>query len=918
MTYRAFSLSPLALAVGSLLITPAYAEENQEPIEEIVVTGSYIKSLEKAIDLKRTNIGFSDSIVASDIADFPEQNLAEALQRMPGVTIERNKGLGQKVNVRSLPSEFTFVSINNLATASGSGGRDVEFDMFASEIIQSVTVKKSPTAADEEGGIAGSVAITTARPFDYDGRQIVASVEGAYNDISEKSDPKFAFLASDTFGDWGALASFAYSERTNRTDSNSGIDFRPLSRWLEKSGSSQWQSDQAADVLERDTGITINDRFDKDETSRVVFMNKVGDRAFLTEQEKWGATLSLQYKPSSEFSLTFDALLGNFDNHEDQYDAAAYSASSISSLEKINNYDNTTLADYGITVLTDVNYAATQHEFLSKENSSDTDYQQFSLTLDWMLGDWEVYGVVGYSGADKLAETTNLKHTAYRPTRTRYTSTGGETIPSDNPDTFDMYNSPEAYTFDYYEVNLEDISDDKYAAQLDFSRHFQLDFFPALSKVQFGARYTDKSKQHNYGSNRVTGSSAGDSSWVGTRTLADSEIHDISDLVSGGEYLSDVSSKQDWSQISNNYARNELRYDGFAVDFAPDEFYEVSEKTTAIYAMADFVFDIGTLPATLNAGVRYIDTDVNSSGYHQVQSDDGSTGYTPAPISKEGNYKETLPSINFSLELTDNLLFRAAASETFIRPALTDIAYKRTVSLSEFKYRDGNPDLKPTYADQWETGLEWYLEEGGLLAVSYFEKEIEGVVRESLTGVVNDVTKYNDNGTVDGVYDFDVYQKVNAEGSYDVSGLEFIAQIPFSRFHPMLQGFGINANYTTLDNSLTGASDLAIPTPPEGLADETYNLTFYFENDSFDARISYNYKDKYVEYIERDMYPVYRDAYGQTDVSFGYKINDTIKVTLEGINITDEETTGYTIAPAFPTMYEFSGRRFSLGLRGSF
>ena len=918
MTYRAFSLSPLALAVGSLLITPAYAEENQEPIEEIVVTGSYIKSLEKAIDLKRTNIGFSDSIVASDIADFPEQNLAEALQRMPGVTIERNKGLGQKVNVRSLPSEFTFVSINNLATASGSGGRDVEFDMFASEIIQSVTVKKSPTAADEEGGIAGSVAITTARPFDYDGRQIVASVEGAYNDISEKSDPKFAFLASDTFGDWGALASFAYSERTNRTDSNSGIDFRPLSRWLEKSGSSQWQSDQAADVLERDTGITINDRFDKDETSRVVFMNKVGDRAFLTEQEKWGATLSLQYKPSSEFSLTFDALLGNFDNHEDEYDAAAYSASSISSLEKINSYDNTTLADYGITVLTDVNYAATQHEFLSKENSSDTDYQQFSLTLDWMLGDWEVYGVVGYSGADKLAETTNLKHTAYRPTRTRYTSTGGETIPSDNPDTFDMYNSPEAYTFDYYEVNLEDISDDKYAAQLDFSRHFQLDFFPALSKVQFGARYTDKSKQRNYGSNRVTGSSAGDSSWVGTRTLADSEIHDISDLVSGGEYLSDVSSKQDWSQISNNYARNELRYDGFAVDFAPDEFYEVSEKTTAIYAMADFVFDIGTLPATLNAGVRYIDTDVNSSGYHQVQSDDGSTGYTPAPISKEGNYKETLPSINFSLELTDNLLFRAAASETFIRPALTDIAYKRTVSLSEFKYRDGNPDLKPTYADQWETGLEWYLEEGGLLAVSYFEKEIEGVVRESLTGVVNDVTKYNDNGTVDGVYDFDVYQKVNAEGSYDVSGLEFIAQIPFSRFHPMLQGFGINANYTTLDNSLTGASDLAIPTPPEGLADETYNLTFYFENDSFDARISYNYKDKYVEYIERDMYPVYRDAYGQTDVSFGYKINDTIKITLEGINITDEETTGYTIAPAFPTMYEFSGRRFSLGLRGSF
>ncbi|MGO2169331.1 MAG: TonB-dependent receptor [Pseudoalteromonas sp.] len=921
MTKRVFTLSPLALALSVLFVVPAYAQDNEnkeQAMEQIVVTGSYIKSLEKAIDLKRENIGFSDSIVASDIADFPEQNLAEALQRMPGVTIERNKGLGQKVNVRSLPSEFTFVSINNLATASGSGGRDVEFDMFASEIIQSVTVKKSPTAADEEGGIAGSVAITTARPFDYEGRKMVASFEGAYNEISEQTDPKFAFLASDTFGDWGALASIAYSERTNRTDSNSGIDFRPLSRWLEKSGSSQWQADQAADVLERDTGITINDRLDSDETSRVVFLNKVGDRSYLTEQEKWGATLSLQYKPSSEFSLTFDGLLGSFDDHEDEYDAAAYAASSVSSLERVNQYDSSTLSDYGITVLTDVDYAATQHEFLSKENSSDTDYQQFSIAMDWIVGQWDINGLFGYSGADKSIESTNLKHTAYRATRSRYTSTGAETIPSDSADTFDMYNSPEAYLFDYNEVNREAISDDKYAAQLDFTRQLNLAFFPALSKVQFGARYTDKSKERNYGSNRVTGPSAGDTSWVGTRTLADSELTNITDLVNGGEYLSEVPSKQGWSQISNSYARDQLRYEGFGVDFEEDQYYQVEEKTTAIYAMADFVFDIGDMPATLNTGVRYIDTDVNSSGYHQVQNDDGSTNYTSEPVSKNGHYTDLLPSINFTLELNDDLILRTAASETLMRPALTDIAYKRTVSLSEFKYRDGNPDLQPTYADQWEVGLEWYLEEGGILAVSYFEKEIEGVVRESLTGVVEGVTKYNDNGTVDGVYDFDVYQKVNAEGAYDVSGVEFVAQIPFVRFHNLLDGFGINANYTTLDNSLTGSSDLGIPTPPEGLADETFNLTFYYENESFDARISYNYKDKYVEYIELDMYPVYRDAYGQTDVSLGYNINNSMKVTLEGINITDEETKGYTLDPAFPTMYEFSGRRVSLGFRAIF
>lgn len=911
--------------LGTILVTSvthgfASAQSNEKDIEVIQVSGSYVKSLEKAVDIKRSNIGFSDSVVASDIADFPEQNLAEALQRMPGVTIERNKGLGTQVNVRSLPNAFTHVSINGVATASGSGGRDVEFDIFASEIIQSVTVLKSPTAADEEGGIAGSVLISTARPFDYDGRKITVSLEGAHNSISEEIDPKFAFLASDTFGDFGALVSYSNSKRTNRTDSNSGIDFRPLSRWLEKSGSDskQAQSDQAAAVLEDAAGIIINDRFDSDETSRVVFLNKVGHRAYSNEQEKWGATASLQYKPSDKFSLTFDAMYGGYDNTEDEYDAAAYSASSSSTLETIHDYDDTTLADYGIVVLTDVSYANTQHEFLSKENTYETDYGQYSLVLDWQANEWDIYGLLGYSGAEKLSDTTNLKHTAYGPSRTRYTENGGETILSDNSNSFDMYNSPSAYLFEEYDVDLEKISDDKYAAQLDLSRQLELSFLPALSKVQFGVRYTDKSKERKQGSETVEGPSEGNDSWSGVRTLQDSELTNIFDLVPGGAFLSNVANSPTWSQISNAYARDTFRYDGFNVEFADNQYYRVDEEVLSVYAMSDFMFDIGQLPTTINVGLRYVDTSVLSFGYHQEQKEDGSTGYTEVPVSHDGGYSRVLPSFNMTVDLTDNVLFRAAASKTLMRPALTDLAYKRSVSVNDFKYYDGNPSLQPTYAEQWEIGVEWYLEEGGILAASYFQKDIAGVVREVQTGLVEDVTKYNANGTVDGIYDFEVYQKVNAEGSYDVSGIELVAQFPLTMLHESLKGFGINANYTQLDNSLTGTSDLDIPTPPEGLADSTYNATVYYENDVFDARVSYNYKNKYVEYIERDMYPVYRDAYGQTDISVGYKVTDDIKVSLKGINITDEVTTGYTINKVFPAIYEFSGRRLSLGIRAQF
>lgn len=891
---------------------PACAQEPATEVEEFIVTGSYQRSLQQAVDLKRDNVGFSDSIVATDVADFPDQNLAEALQRIPGVTIERNKGLGQRVIVRGLPSEFTFVTINDLATASGSGGRDVEFDIFASEIVQQVTVQKSPTAADEEGGIAGSINISTARPFDQDGRRLVVSVQGAHNSISEEYDPKVSFLASNTWGDWGALASFSSARRTNRTDSNSGINFRPSFRFLEASGT---RGTQAATVLARDAGVIVKNRSDRDETGRIIFQDKVGDRAYLNTQDQWGATLSLQYRPSSNFSLAFDGMVGAYDATEDEYDAAAYSASSRSTFETIHEYDKSTLAEYGMVVLRDVSYTATQHEFLSKERISKTDYAQFGAELSWSGANWDFNALAGYSGAEKTLDYANLKHVAYAPSRTRWTAQGGETIPSANPATIDMYNAPQRYLFEAYETNLEAITDDKYAAQADFTQRFNLDAFPALKSIQVGTRYTDKSKQRQYGALNIQGPGPGNASWVNTRTLADSQLTPIAELVPGGAYsIRNLS----WSQVSNDYARSTFRYAGFVTPFEDGQYYEVSEKTFSVYAMADFNFEIGPVPVTINGGARYVDTSVTSSGYHQIQNPNGSTGYTPDPVSSEGGYKKILPSLNLNAELTDSLILRGAASETLMRPALTDLAYKRTASWNSFRFTDGNPNLRPTYAKQWEVGLEQYLGEGGLLSVSYFWKRIEGVVRNELTGTVSNVTKYNANGTIDGVYDFDVYQPINAEGSYRVSGVELVAIVPLGDFYAPLKGFGVSANYTILDSSLTGESDLGIPTPPVGLADKTYNVTLYYENDRFQARASYNFKDKYVEGIGYEMYPIWRDAFGQTDISVSYNVSDRIQLSLEGINITDEATKGYTIDPSFPTMYELSGRRFALGLRMEF
>ncbi|WP_395943869.1 TonB-dependent receptor [Brevundimonas sp.] len=880
-------------------------------VDEVVVTGTYRRSLQQAVDIKRDTVGFSDSIVATDVANFPEQNLAEALQRIPGVTIERNRGIGSRVSVRGLPTDYTFVTINNLATASGSGGRDVQFDIFASEIIQQVTVQKSPRASDEEGGIAGTVNISTARPFDYSGHKLVGSVEGAYNSISEEVDPKISFLASNTWGDWGALASFSTARRSNRTDSNSGINFRPVTRFTTMGSG---RGAQAVAVLARDAGVVVPVPNDKAVTDRIVFQDKVGDRAYMNVQDQWGATLALQYKPSANFDLSFDAMLGGFDTNEDEYDAAAYSASSRSTLETIHEYDDTTLADQGLIVLRDVSYTATQHEMLSKEYINETDYAQFGAEMNWRGADWKLHGLAGYSGAEKTLDYANLKHVAYAPSRTRWTADGGETIQSANSGGFDMYSSFDRYLFEAYETSFEKIQDDKYVAQLDFTKDFSLDFFPALTSVQVGARYTDKSKERQYGALNIQGSGAGLTNYIG-RPMSQSELTSIGDLVPGGGYsIRDIT----WSQVSNDYARRTFRYAGFSTPFDPGQYYEVSEQVASAYAMANLDFDIGAVPVAVNGGVRYVDTSITSSGFHQVQTPTGGTAYTPDPVSSDGSYDKLLPSLNFTADLTDSIVFRGAASETLIRPGLTDLAYKRTASWSSFRFTDGNPNLKPTYAKQWELGLEKYLPEGGLLAVSYFSKTIEGVVRQALTGTVPDVTVYNANGSVNGIYDFDVYSPINEPGSYDVNGVELVAIVPFGVFYAPLEGFGVNANYTMLDSSLTGSSALGIPTPPIGLADNTYNVTLFYENARFQGRVSYNYKDAYVEGIGYEMYPITRDGYGQVDLSLSYNLSDRAQISLEGINVTDEATTGYTMDPSFPTMNEKSGRRVSLGLRMEF
>ncbi|WP_409836473.1 TonB-dependent receptor plug domain-containing protein, partial [Brevundimonas sp.] len=212
------------------------AEQDTTTVDEIVVTG-FRGSLRAAIDVKRRENSIVDSISAEDIADFPDLNLAESLQRVPGVQIDRDGGEGRSINVRGLSSDFVRVRLNGLEALATTGGRDqgranrnrgFDFNVFASELFNSITVRKSQEAAVNEGSLGATVDLQTARPFDYDGFTFAAGSQVTYNDLSENTGPRATALISNRWldGRLGALLSVAYSQRLTFEDGSSSVGFR--------------------------------------------------------------------------------------------------------------------------------------------------------------------------------------------------------------------------------------------------------------------------------------------------------------------------------------------------------------------------------------------------------------------------------------------------------------------------------------------------------------------------------------------------------------------------------------------------------------------------------------------------------------------------------------------------------------------
>jgi iron complex outermembrane receptor protein len=884
---RACLVPTVALASGGLLAQDA--NEEAEIIEEVVVTGMRA-SLEDALGRKRDADQIMDAISAEDIGKFPDENIGEALQRIPGVSLDREAGEGKGVSIRGLGAGLSQVTINGQTMASTEGSREFNYSVLDSSMVAALEVWKSPMAMQTEGSVGGTVNIRTRSPLDYKTTRINASVGGQYEDLTGDWGSKLtgSFITQNDDQTFGFSLNANYSDRLTRSDQVI------IPGWTGKDETSSDWGSRGWDDLAAANGLDYL-FYPMDASSRV--------RTY--DRERYGGDTTISWRPSDtmEFNLRgFYSVLDDWDTN--QTAQVRIRDLVVGGGRNVNDYDwafdgpNAVFFD-----ATDANIGAgwrgyrniatlREWEWTSKGGSLDFDWQlsdtrnlYFALGSNKGSGDKLTYPVVDFR--DAVGFSVDLRDDPRFP---QSIINGGGTDDS---------------LMDLWTVSVNDQFDEveKAFAQVDFRNDVS---WGHIITFRAGLRYNDDSTEHTQV--RHSNNRDGTAGW----TLADfvRMRGDEPYIVPGFTYVNDTLppingtfSQVDFKKVLEQFPRDsretEVRY---------NESYLVDEETLAAYVQFDLDGAIFGLPYRGNFGVRYYDTDLTSSGWlDQAGEIDGKV---------ERSYSDWLPSLNLTTVLAEDLLLRIGAARVMARADQEDLALAGTYNLTEETARVGNPFLDPFEANTYDISLEWYLSDAGMLQAGMFYKDIDSFISNGQIegGVPVDI------GGGETVI-FDAIGPINGDGG-TVKGFELAYQQVFSFLPGFFSGFGAQVNYTYTD------SDVSIPyfegtqtysMPLEGLSEDSMNFVLFWENDSFSVRGAYNYRDSFLSNRSNTQgNPVFTDAYGQLDLSANWNITENFTLSVAGINLNDEARYQYFLTPDRMLAHRASGKRYSVTLRARF
>ncbi len=907
------SAAVLTMALGLTAGSVAYAQDEPEMDEEIIVTG-FRGSLEAAIDVKRDEVAAVDVIMAEDIADFPDLNLSESIQRVPGVAITRDAGEGRQISVRGLGAQFTRVRINGMETLATTGGTDAvggtnrgrsfDFNIFASELFNAITVRKSASAEVEEGSLGATIDLQTAMPFDYDGFTMAASGQLHYNDLSESTDPRLAFLISNRWGNLGALFSVAYSDRESLEEGASTV------RWQNGTGS-------GAGFGSETTGYTLgqlNSAFRPRLPRYDVYEH---------EQTRLGITGALQWRPSNATEVTLSALYANFEGtrSESFLQAPVFSTNGAGGIGGVAVTDaviqGNTLV-YGVFNNVDIR-SELRYDELS------TEFTQITLNVEHDFSDTLRFrGMIGTAESDHQNPIqTTLLFDADNIQGYSYDYRGDNRLPLITYGTTDLTN-PSTWHLEQIRLRPQTALNTYDTAsgdlEWDVSDVFTLNGGAVWRTYDFVS--TEQRRSNGTSANQegvipgfASGTPIGNYSYV--MTLSGRGL-DLPTGLPRNWLVPDINAAASLWDLYNESVFP------MGIEPALGNNNSITEDTLGGYVQLGWTTPAGRFRG--NVGVRYVETDLTSTGYTF-------SGGVPVLSTAERSYTNALPSLNMVVEPVDDLLFRFAAAQVMSRPNLGFLAPGAAVSVSGANrtVTAGNPELDPTTADAYDFSAEWYFTEGGLFSAAYFVRDIDSfiqTVREDRPFTGNSLGLPDSvataacgmtvgcNATVDWAFN----QPRNTPGGA-VSGYEIGLQLPFFWADGFWGNFGVLANYTKiLESDVVYVDGLGNPTltaPLVQLSDRSWNATVYYEDDRFSARVSAAYRSEYPTTLPgRNGNATEATASSlNIDTSARWNINDRFALTFEGVNLTDEVNDQYLTPDDRLSFYHHYGRSFFLGFR---
>ena len=921
------SLAALLLAMPGAALAQDAAQADSAPqtaaeggVADIVVTG-FRQSLDAAINLKRQTVGSVDAIVAEDIAKFPDQNLAESLQRIPGISIQRDGGEGRAITVRGLGAQFTRVRVNGLetiATSSDGAGanrdRSFDFNVFASELFSSIIVHKTAEASLDEGSLGAVVDLNTGNPLaGKSGFTFVGSASASYNDLAKTTGPRGAGLISwkSEDGRFGVALSAAYSRLKTVETGNNTV------RWAQ----AQFDSVDGAACFTRPDATAPDGRVASPNSGGTYIpgRNAGCDAVSLAfhpriprygqinhDRERLGITGSVQWAPSDATKVSIDGLYSRYKAKREE----RWGEVLMRSNERAMNVSDYTIDSNNnlIKATFDDAYVRTEHFY----REQDVKFYQLGATWDQDVSDsfrFTLLGGLSKSDADVPIESTIMfddKDAAgysYDYTNSRSPVLKFGTDPT-NPANFQLSEIRDAPNYVVNKFRTAQLR-----TEWDVTDGFTVKAGTMYRRFDFSTGAFNRSTVVC-----PTRAAAAPDVVLGTITCTPSTVFganavygfpvtaQLADLFTLGKAGQPAGNSNQWL-VPNLDATTDFTklYDRTAV---PDltSLRTVREETYGGYLQFDAKGDIFGMEYALNAGMRYVKTDQGSTGYN-----------SGALVGIKRSYEDWLPSVNVALFPTSNFIIRGAVADVITRPSLANLSPGGSVDGFNYRITFGNPQLQPFRATSYDLAFEWYFARSAIASVAFFSKDVSGFpVSQTVVGTYASTglplsliapsapAASNPEGQL-----WTINTSING-GNANLKGMEISLQSPFTFLPGFLSKFGgiinvtlvkSNADYklTPPSTGFTPAGGLAIPPSQDysstlfGLSKRAINGTLYYEDDRFSARGSVSYRSGFVDAgsATGNLFEGYNSTIN-VDASMRYKLTDWLEVSLEGINLTDE------------------------------